>query len=596
LLLPTARAAHYIVGRVYDAYDGTPANGHTVVLWNPAVGMQDNITDVIGPSGNSGNDNIYMLDCEMLQNGCSVGDTLNVKVINTGDDYVSETTSVTVSGAGFDVAPDLRLNSKPTVTINSPADNANISGYVVFNCTGVNWDNNLANITLYGNWSGGWHANETKQASSGEAIVFEKNLSEGVYIWACRATDNLSISGWSQNYTLRIDTTPPTIHSTAVNQSYGCENEYVRVECNVSDNFDVFDVWVQAIKQTGEENYTASSNAVYYADILIDSVGQWQFYCWARDYANNTASAYVGNITAHTSLPDLIVYSQDIVFSNYAPKERENVTINATVYNDGCASANNFVVAFFEDNTSKQLDNTTISLGRLDNATVSAVWQAKIGPTEIIVWADYNESITEYNESNNNASTGINVTAWQYIYGNASVDKLLATYGLKNMTMWLNQSHTIGNIFITDIEASIDWLSLQAVGKNTAGDNGNNDFDEIDTLLGMTNFNDSVAKLFSLDGSTAKQTKTFLVHQRNIYNVPIYNTSNFTTGILWDTSDDSNGEFDTSDKEDLVFVVDVQEATQGKFGIYDYEIMIPVKLRNYYTTDTEQVYIYYELH
>ena len=54
LVSPLLSAAHYITGQVNDSYDGEPANGHEVVLWNPDVGTNDNLTDVIGPEGNSG--------------------------------------------------------------------------------------------------------------------------------------------------------------------------------------------------------------------------------------------------------------------------------------------------------------------------------------------------------------------------------------------------------------------------------------------------------------------------------------------------------------------------------------------------------------
>lgn len=109
-------AAHFIVGQVGDAVDGTSANGHEVVLWNPIYGMNDNVTDTIGPGGNSGQNNTYLMDCELLTNGCNVGDVLNVKVVNTGDNYFSGNVSVTVTGAGFDIAPFIRLNSPPNIT------------------------------------------------------------------------------------------------------------------------------------------------------------------------------------------------------------------------------------------------------------------------------------------------------------------------------------------------------------------------------------------------------------------------------------------------------------------------------------------------
>ena len=72
LVLPFCSAAHYIVGYVENAKDGTNADGHSIVLWNPEIGIADNVSDIIGPTGNSRTNNIYMIDCEMLRNGCNI--------------------------------------------------------------------------------------------------------------------------------------------------------------------------------------------------------------------------------------------------------------------------------------------------------------------------------------------------------------------------------------------------------------------------------------------------------------------------------------------------------------------------------------------
>ncbi|MCX6750037.1 MAG: hypothetical protein NTZ83_01115 [Candidatus Pacearchaeota archaeon] len=116
LVLPLCSAAHYIVGLVENARDGTDANGHTIVLWNPTVGMNDNVSDVIGSSGNSHVNNIYMIDCELLASECNISNNLTLKIINNGDNYVSEEKNVTVSGFGYDVVENITLNSPPNIS------------------------------------------------------------------------------------------------------------------------------------------------------------------------------------------------------------------------------------------------------------------------------------------------------------------------------------------------------------------------------------------------------------------------------------------------------------------------------------------------
>ena len=115
LVLPFCSSAHYVVGIVNDAKDGTIANDHEVVLWNPINGMQDNLTDIIGVNGNSNADNIYMFDCEQLLTPCEIDDELKIKVFDTGGGYLSKNISVIVTGAGFDLANNLTLNSPPII-------------------------------------------------------------------------------------------------------------------------------------------------------------------------------------------------------------------------------------------------------------------------------------------------------------------------------------------------------------------------------------------------------------------------------------------------------------------------------------------------
>ena len=104
-------AAHYIVGNVEDALDGELANGKIVTLWNPSNSILDNLTDIVGPSGNSGANNIYFMDCELLQTPCQIGDNLTLKIFNSGDNYISNSVNVTVEDLGFDLAGNLTLNS-----------------------------------------------------------------------------------------------------------------------------------------------------------------------------------------------------------------------------------------------------------------------------------------------------------------------------------------------------------------------------------------------------------------------------------------------------------------------------------------------------
>ena len=118
-LVQSVSASHYIIGIVNNAASGEDANGKQVVLWNPSIGIEDNLTDIIGIAGASGAKNVYMIDCEMLSSPCGYGDEIRVKVLKEGD-YTSYWANLSVKGGGYDVMPNITLNSVPTVALDFP--------------------------------------------------------------------------------------------------------------------------------------------------------------------------------------------------------------------------------------------------------------------------------------------------------------------------------------------------------------------------------------------------------------------------------------------------------------------------------------------
>jgi hypothetical protein len=169
---------------------------------------------------------------------------------------------------------------------------------------------------------------------------------------------------------------------------------------------------------------------------------------------------------------------------------------------------------------------------------------------------------------------------------------------LNNLSLWINESNVRGNIFITDQEADVNWLSLQAIGRNKTNQTTSNDFSDIDSLLNMGDYQDSVYLTFTNSG-VPKSTDNFFFHNRAIENVPVVNStnnSNFVTGILWDMSDDvGDNEYSQDDKEDLIFVAKLNNTQSGAYGVYDYEVKVPVRLREYDSSDKTNLYFYYDL-
>jgi len=182
-----------------------------------------------------------------------------------------------------------------------------------------------------------------------------------------------------------------------------------------------------------------------------------------------------------------------------------------------------------------------------------------------------------YNNVNSSIPWTFLIPSWQFYYGNLSIDLTLSNS--ENLPKYKWDTEAVANIYVVETGSNIDWSALQALGRNISNRTSGQDFYEADLNLSMTTFSDSINTTFTYNNNP-KKTTTILSYDRLIKNVPIVNstnTSNFFTGILWDTSD-GNSEYNGT--QDLVFLTQNNQS-EGKFGIYDYEIRIPASLKNY---------------
>ena len=586
-------AAHWISGAVEDALDGENANGKIVSLWNPIVGTVDNITDIVGTSGNSGYSKIYMMDCELLSGGCGLGSILSLKIF--GDSYVSWVVNVTVSTFGYDLAENLSLNSPPNVSLSHPVNFGNISGDAHFNCSFFDYDNNLDKIELWGNWSGGWNLKDSISSGFENGFnIFNETLTEGSYKWNCYAEDKLGIGKWgSLNNSFFADTTLPNVWNIVPETNRVCGFGFVNINCSASDNLGVDEVIIEVKSPSNSTiNYSANfvGNNVWSVGVFVNEVGNWDVKCFAIDIVDNLNSSNGESFEVLSGNVELRIVDQDILFDKKPSIEDEIINISINVSNDGCFDSGNFSIGF-NDNDGN-FENVTTSIESLNFLSVSVLWKTKIGLSNISVFVDSNDDYDENDENDNFANNSIYLKAWQDIYGNVSLDKVLSS-GKINMSLWVNENGFNGCIFVADSEANIDWLSLKAIGRTKDGGISSGDFSEIDSGLGMESFNDSVSILFN-----NSEVGVFRVFQHDIENVPFINSSdngNFITGILWDSGDSENLEYDSIEKEDIVFVSKINRKSVGSYGNYDYEISVPSKLRNYDSSNASNIYLYYDL-
>lgn len=341
-----------------------------------------------------------------------------------------------------------------------------------------------------------------------------------------------------------------------------------------------------------------SSFAPRYVDV---GTYLWNAQCY--DIAGNSAFA-PSNLTLNVTPPELVVYSDEILFPQNV-RENQIVSLSAIIHNEGFTIAQNIKVQFFlgdPDIGGVQINgNQTIaSLAYGENASVNVSHTALIGNNRIFVLVDPDNDIAEANELNNEANNILAVDAYHRFYGNTSVNITLDTQNNNSFLIFAQDFSSTGNLFFARGGSSISFGDLIPIGKTTTDINTSNDFTNADELLNMTDFNDSINKQWANNTDRPILVDTFVIRGQFVGDVPIVNSDvggNFKTGILWDSSDDagSNLEYDATDMEDLIFLSNSAQDLLGSYGTYDYEAIVPARLREYAGGPVEVVEIYFEL-
>lgn len=167
----------------------------------------------------------------------------------------------------------------PVVTLNLPVDNYNSSSQdITFNGT-VSDNVDIANVSLYGNWTGIWLLNETNSSGINNVdYIFTKTISSGLgYIWNYYACDSLNNCNFSAaNRTFNIDTVAPIINvQSPINTTYATSTIYFNATAD-----EAIDTWIVNYNST---NVTHTINTTLTVEdgfhhLLFygnDSFGNW---------------------------------------------------------------------------------------------------------------------------------------------------------------------------------------------------------------------------------------------------------------------------------------------------------------------------------
>jgi hypothetical protein len=414
------------------------------------------------------------------------------------------------------------------------------------------------------------------------------NLNNGTYVVILEATDNAGNKRNSTPLTIYVDSILPSITLThPLNDS--------NITVSTTDlNFTPYDNMAQllncSVRLDGSvvasnlfvdngtlQNVTVSS--------LIGGYHNWNVTC--IDFASNQNISLTYRF--YIVMPDLYINATinatSIRFSNNAPIENETINITAEIFNLGEALAQDFIVQIRLNSTSGTLiynNSLNLSIGESINITINHT--TSIGDTTFYVLVDTpittNGTIRESNESNNNASKMLHVGLWEYITG--LTNDRLAMNDMTNSTIydWLVSNSSGSKIFAADIDSSINWKSLQALGINLSNQSSFADFYNLDTRLGSTALTDSVNRTYTSNGLPIEYIN-YTLFTKNVNNIPVVNSTNntnFKTGILWDYSDGGARYLGT---QDILFVSAINKNMPGYNATVDYELRVPATLRSY---------------
>ncbi|MFH0961109.1 MAG: PGF-pre-PGF domain-containing protein [archaeon] len=345
--------------------------------------------------------------------------------------------------SGISAARTLNFDSiNPVAASVSPDNYFNSSSRnVTFQLQGV--DNlNLTGLTLYGNWSSGWHANATNSTPVNGTTwtVNVTGIPDGIYTWSAYAADAAGNWNFSANRTLVVDATAPTVTLTAPVNATNSSIPAVQINYTVSDAIDSAGVWCKPFILNGSTWTNLSyfpANTVNYTVAGDDGTYLWNYQC--QDSAGNAAFATANrSFTIDTAFPGIAVVS---------PAIGENLTVSAMAFNVSVSDISTSLVWYSLLNATSDVivQNTTMTGGPV-YYTASLPSNFSLYPPgmyQIIAYA--NDSVGHAN------ATGI------LPFGLAAVNATQIEGMVSNAIFTANFTNTNGTEFSGDIQEDTEY-------------------------------------------------------------------------------------------------------------------------------------------
>ncbi len=317
-------AQHWVYGYVYDGADGTPANDRQVAVYYPG-NSSNNATDIIGPNGASGANNLYLIDIENVNSSWADGDIVYVKVIRNGSGYWAGPVNATLnSGQAFDQAADMALNASPTHSkpILNASDNPLNRSSATLSCYNQSTDD-IDSDPVTNTYK--WYKDDAEQTSlENSTFVLPGNTSVNER-WICEITpcDTFHCGIPRNSSNLTIEPSPPNILYNASVPYAPVQGQTVYIYANVTDDVEV--IWVNfTVTAPNGTVIIDNENASWHADdiwnstsFIADRVGTWIWNITASDdddLLDNASGMFtitswqfiVGNLTGQFTIEDAL--------------------------------------------------------------------------------------------------------------------------------------------------------------------------------------------------------------------------------------------------------------------------------------------------
>lgn len=171
----------------------------------------------------------------------------------------------------------------PTIVVHEPENNK-YTNFTTVNFTALAVDNqNITNVTLWANFTGIFALNSTNSSAYNNTnYTFTRTLADGHYQWSIHACDAANQCNSSQNQSLTVDTTAPSISlSSPSNATIQTSNSTVTFTwTNTETNPSNCTVYI-------DNTATATTTSTTYSKSLSNAAYTWHVSC--TDLANNQA-------------------------------------------------------------------------------------------------------------------------------------------------------------------------------------------------------------------------------------------------------------------------------------------------------------------